>query len=49
MAGAAAPGGGVMSYRAWRNRRRVRQWRRVLAGLPHDLRVFVVLVMRAER
>lgn len=38
-----------MSYRAWRNRRRVRQWRRVLAGLPQDVRLFVVMVLRAER
>jgi|GEM_PF-6007994 len=38
-----------MSYRAWRARRRERQWRRLLAGLPHELRVFIVLVLRAER
>lgn len=38
-----------MSYRAWRSRRRVRQWRRILAGLPHEVRVFVILVARAER
>jgi hypothetical protein len=38
-----------MSYRAWRHRRQVRQWRRILAGLPHELRVFITMVLKAER
>lgn len=38
-----------MSYRAWRHRRRHRQWRRLLAALPPDMRVFIVMVLRAER
>lgn len=37
-----------MSYRAWRARRRHRQWRRLLSGLPHDMRQFIVMVLRAE-
>lgn len=38
-----------MSYRAWRARRRRRQWRRVLSGLPHDLRMLIMQVLRTER
>ena len=34
-----------MSYRAWRFRRRQRQWRR----LPQDMRQFIVLVLRSDR
>lgn len=36
-----------MSYRAWRMRRRQRQWRRLLSGLPHDVRAFIVMALRA--
>jgi hypothetical protein len=38
-----------MSYRAWRHRRRMRQFRRMLAGLPHELRVFITMTLRVER
>lgn len=38
-----------MSYRAWRTRRRQRQWRRLLSGLSHDVRALVVLALRSER
>lgn len=38
-----------MSYRGWRERRQRRQWRRLLAGLPFEVRVFIIKVLRAER
>lgn len=38
-----------MSYRAWRARRAHRQWRRLFAAMPHELRVFVIMVLRTGR
>lgn len=38
-----------MSYRAWRARRAHRQWRRMFAAMPFEMRVFVITVLRAGR
>jgi hypothetical protein len=36
-----------MSYRNWRNRQRLRQWRRVLARLPAAERLMAALSLKA--
>jgi hypothetical protein len=40
-----------MSYRLtrWRLRRREMRWRRMLAALPPEARLFIIMVVRAAR
>jgi hypothetical protein len=37
------------SLRTWRARRRQRQWRRLLAALPIEARVFAAILLRGGR